>query len=90
MGWALFYMMVILKIPILALGYIVYKAVKDVPEPMAGDDGGTKVRGPRHPHRPSRPRHPRLPRRGGPHALVPPAPPQRIRAHAKRIQRTHG
>ena len=88
--WTFIYLMVILKIPIVALGIIIYRAVKDVPEPLTGDDGGTKVHGPRHPHRPSRPRHPRLPRRGGPHALLPPASPQRIRAHAKRIQRTHG
>jgi hypothetical protein len=89
MGWALFYMMVILKIPILALGYIVYKAIKDVPEPAGGDDGGTKVHHPRHPHHP-RPRNPRLPRRGGPHAAIVPKAPERIRARAKRIQRTHG
>jgi hypothetical protein len=82
-------MFVILKIPICALLYIVYRAVKDVPEPAGGEDGGTKVHHPRHPRHP-RPRNPRLPRRGGPHAAVPPKAPQRIRARAKRIERTHG
>ena len=89
MGWALFYMMVILKIPILALLYIVWRAVKAVPEPAGGEDGGTKVPGPRHPHRPGRPRHPRPPRRGGSHAMLPPRPPSRVRAYAKRIERAH-
>jgi hypothetical protein len=83
-------MMVILKIPIVALGIIIYRAVKAVPEPMAGDDGGTKVPRPRHPHRPSAPRRPNLPRRGGSHAAIPPRPPARVRACAKRIERTHG
>jgi hypothetical protein len=88
-GWAFFYMFVILKIPICALLYIVYRAVKDVPEPAGGEDGGTKVHRPRHPRHP-RPRNPRLPRRGGPHAAIPPRAPARVRARAKRIQRTHG
>jgi hypothetical protein len=89
MGWAFFYMFVILKIPIAALLYIVWKAVQAVPEPAGGDDGGTKVYPRRHPRHP-RPRNPRLPRRGGSHAASVPASPQRIRARATRIQRTHG
>jgi hypothetical protein len=83
-------MMVILKIPIVALAYIIYRAVKAVPEPLSGDDGGATVHGPRYPHRPGRPRNPRLPRRGGSHAMMPPRAPARVRAYAKRIERTHG
>jgi hypothetical protein len=87
-GWAFFYMFVVLKIPIIALGIIIWKAVHDVPEPTGGD-GERDYRPRRHPRHP-RPRHPRLPRRGGPHAAPVPAPPQRIRARGKRVERTHG
>jgi hypothetical protein len=85
--WAFFYMFVILKIPICALLYIVWKAIRDVPEPAdGGEEREIRRRHPRHP----RPTPPRRPRRGGSHAATVPAPPQRIRARAKRIQRTHG
>ena len=86
MGWALFYMMVILKIPIVALLTLVWWAVKQEPEPAEGDSEEIRRRGPDHPRAP---RHPRPPRRG-PHAEPPPPTPQRVRAHGKRIERTHG
>ena len=85
-GWALFYMMVILKIPIIALLYLVWWAVKQEPEPAEGDSEEIVRRGPDHP-RP--PRNPRAPRRG-PHAEPPPPTPQRVRARGKSIERTHG
>jgi hypothetical protein len=69
-------MMLVLKIPIVGLGWIVWHAIHDVPEDadstgdgVSRDDGGTKDRR-RHP----RPPLPRSPRRGphGEPALVPP------------------
>jgi len=85
MGWAFFYMFVILKIPVALALWIVWWAVKQDREPadeQADQDGG---RGPDHP----RPRRPRPPRRG-PHAEPLPASPKRIRAKGKRLARSHG
>lgn len=75
MSATFFFIMVVLKIPIALLLYIVWWAVKAVPEneaPPVDEDGGTK--NPAVAHR--RPRRPRPPRRG-PHADPPvPAPPR--------------
>jgi hypothetical protein len=74
--------MVGLKIPICALGWIVWKAIHAEPVPpeteTVDDDGGG---GAKHP----RPQKPRPPRRG-PHAEPLPQPPARIRAVAEREQ----
>jgi hypothetical protein len=68
--------MVVLKIPIIALGWIVWKAIHSEPvapeDALADQDGGG---GAKHP----RPRRPRPPRRG-PHAEPLPQPPARVRA----------
>jgi len=75
MGWTFFFLMVILKIPIAALLYIVWWAIRSEPEPApptTGDDGGSKDRHPR----PPRPRRPRR----GPHVEPDPAPPRRVRS----------
>jgi hypothetical protein len=76
-----------LKIPIIAALYLVWWAVKAEPEP-ADEEPRERLRlGPDHPRNPRRPG----PTRRGPHAAAtPPAPPQRVRAKAKRIERTHG
>jgi hypothetical protein len=70
--------MVGLKIPIVALGWIVWKAIHAEPVPPEGEtvdvDGGG---GTSHP----RPRRPRPPRRG-PHGEPLPLPPSRVRAVA--------
>jgi hypothetical protein len=58
-GWELLFMMVILKIPIVYLGCVVWYAIKA--EPEAGRDPEGSVWRPWH-----RPQGPR-PRRGGPH-----------------------
>jgi len=79
-------MMVVLKIPVIALLCLVWWAVKQEPEPAGGDAREPLRRGPDHPRTP---RHPRPPRRG-PHAAPEPTPPARVRVHAKRIERTHG
>ena len=78
--WAFIWLMFVLKIPIVALGWIVWKAIHSEPvqpEDAALDsDGGG---GAKHP----RPRRPRPPRRG-PHAEPLPLPPARVRAVADR------
>lgn len=78
-------MFVVLKIPIIALLLIVWWAVREEPAPAGEEPRARLRRGPDHP----RPRKPRPPRRG-PHAARPPASPSRVRARAKRIERTHG
>ena len=81
--WAVFWLAVVLKIPIVALLWIVWWAVRQEPElELPPSDGGGSDRDP---HR--RPQLPRRPRRG-PHADPPPAPPQRVRAVGDRLVRT--
>ena len=76
--WAFIWLMVGLKIPIIALGWIVWRAIHAEPAlpedaTVDGDDGG----GGKHP----KPRRPRPPRRG-PHGEALPQPPARVRAVA--------
>jgi hypothetical protein len=72
-------MVVVLKIPVVALLWICWWAIRAEPEPAAetpaGGDGGGG-------HSP-RPRPPRPPRRGD-HAVATPQPPARVRALARR------
>ena len=82
--WGIFWLAVIMKLPIALLLWIVWWAVKDPPLPDAGEGqgGGSDRQPPPHP----RDRHPRPPRRG-PHADPSPASPQRVRAAgAKRLR----
>ena len=82
MEWTFLYLMVFLKLPILALLWIVWWAVRQEPSPdeqQYGDDGGIK-RLP-HPRRPF-PRRP-TPRRG-PHGSPAPASPPRVRSAVAR------
>ncbi|MFN2615669.1 MAG: hypothetical protein ABR581_00940 [Thermoleophilaceae bacterium] len=84
--WAVFWLAVVLKIPIVGLLGIVWWAVKAQPEPEhepSDGDGGSRQE--RHP----RGRPPRLPRRGGPHAAPLPSPPARVRANGRPLERTH-
>jgi hypothetical protein len=72
--WGVFWLAVILKIPIAALLGLVWYAVRQPPVPEAEQDGeGGSRHGP----------HPRInppqPPRRGPHADPPPAPPERVR-----------
>ena len=79
MTWGFIWMVVVLKIPIAALLWLVWWAVRAEPEPAGdestGGDGGSG-------HSP-RPRVPRPPRRGD-HAVPAPPPPARVRALAQR------
>jgi hypothetical protein len=76
--WAIFWLALVMKIPIALLLYLVWWAVKDPPLAEATDDGdgGSRRHGP----------GPRLPRpqppRRGPHADPPPRAPARVRATA--------
>jgi hypothetical protein len=88
MGWTFVYLMLFLKLPILALLGIVWWAIRQAPDPYeqpSGDDGGIN-RLP-HPRRPF-PRRP-SPRRG-PHGTPAPAAPPRVRstiARARTLER---
>jgi hypothetical protein len=78
--WAFIWLMVGLKIPIVALGWIVWRAIHAEPvvpgdTPVDADGGG----GSKHPRQP-RPR----PSRRGPHGEPLPVPPKRVRAVAVR------
>ncbi len=72
-GWTFVYLMVVLKIPIVALLWLVWWAVHQTPDPEPGTGGDGGSRQPRrHPRGPL----PRAPRRG-PHGGAPaPAPPR--------------
>jgi hypothetical protein len=80
MGWAMFYLFVALKLPLIAAIWLVWWAIKQEPDPAeedARDDGGTK----RRPH--PVPRLPKTPRRG-PHGESAPLSPPRVRpVHAR-------
>jgi hypothetical protein len=83
MGWGMLWLFVALKIPLLALCYLVWWAIKQEPEPIGGEetDGGEKTR--LHPA----PTLPRPPRRG-PHGEASPPSPPRVRPLNARAKRT--
>ncbi len=91
-AWTFIWLMVFLKIPIVALFLIVRWAVRQTPEEASGEDGGIgPLTGPTHPLQPHHPRArlPRSPRRG-PHGDAPLVPPARVRtvvARGKLTQR---
>jgi hypothetical protein len=74
MGWTMFFLFVALKVPLIALCWLVWWAVRQVPEEeeQPGGDGGAKR--PPQPHAPL----PRTPR-PGPHGDPAPLPPPRVR-----------
>jgi hypothetical protein len=82
MTWTFVWMMLILKIPIAALIYLVYWAIKQSPdqEPVPNESDGGMPRNP-HPRKPL----PRLPRRG-PHGDPVPVSPPRVRSVAARAR----
>jgi hypothetical protein len=79
-AWGFIWIMLVLKIPLVALLWLVWYAIKAQPEPVTEDDdgdGGIRRPGPREPYGPGRPRH------RGPHGdPVVPAPP-RVRTSAQ-------
>jgi hypothetical protein len=86
--WTFIWLMVFLKIPVVALFLLVRWAVGQTPDDAQGQDGGIGPRPrPLHPHHP-RPGLPRLPRRG-PHRSPAPLAPQRVRAVTARQRLPH-
>jgi hypothetical protein len=86
-SWTFVYLMLALKIPIVALLWIVWWAIKSEPEPadQRPEDGGSK-RPPLRPHpRKPFPRHPRR----GPHGDPLPGPPARTRSVVARSRPLH-
>jgi hypothetical protein len=84
-AWMFVWLMLILKIPIAALLYLVWWASK-TPETQGESPEPARLRpGPIHPRSP---RWPSPPRRG-PHAEKPPRAPQRVRAQARKLTRSH-
>ena len=71
-GWTLFYMIVILKIPMIAALWLVWWAIKQEPEPVAGEDDGGNQRTRPHPV----PKLPHAPRRGPHGDAALPSPPR--------------
>ncbi|MGZ4277550.1 MAG: hypothetical protein ACXVFN_15005 [Solirubrobacteraceae bacterium] len=88
MDWGFVWLMFALKIPLIALLWIVWWAVHATPEddeqPTGGDDGGAKLRR-RHPRDP----FPRRPRRG-PHGDPAPPAPARTRSVVAALGRRAG
>ena len=85
-AWTFIWLMVILKIPIVALFLIVRWAVRQGPEAAVEEDGGIGFPAPHHPSHP-RPRLPRGPPRRGPHRGAPAVlAPARIRTAAARAR----
>jgi hypothetical protein len=83
-AWTFIWLMVILKIPIVALFLLVRWAIRQTPDAAAEEDGGIGFAPrPRHPHRP-RSRLPRSPRRGPHHGAPALPPPARVRSVAAR------
>lgn len=75
------WLMVGIKIPVVVLGLIIWRAVRDVPESAEDEGGGGRVRHPRKPL-------PRPPRRG-PHGDPQPAPPRRVRSKNAGMREPH-
>ena len=82
MDWGFLWLFLVLKIPLAACLWLIWWAVRAVPEPAdeppVDDEGG---RGPDHPRGPLRPRPPRR----GPHADPLPPAPRRVRARGRRL-----
>jgi hypothetical protein len=77
--WGVFWLAVVMKIPIGMLLYIVWWAIREPPVPeLDQDDGGSGDRHDPHP----RIRPPQPPRRG-PHAEPTPSAPERVRVNVR-------
>jgi hypothetical protein len=85
--WGFLWIMVALKIPLAALIFIVWWAIRQEPEDSTSQDDDGGVQRPRHRMHPNPP-FPRHPRRG-PHGDPAPMPPARVRTVQARA-RTYG
>jgi hypothetical protein len=85
MEWGFIWLMFVLKIPLIALLWLVWYAIKATPEPEPEQDegGGNDRRQPRGPVQGGPPRR-------GPHAELPPASPARVRvARGRTVDPSH-
>jgi hypothetical protein len=83
-AWGIVWLAIALKVPIVALLWIVWWAIKDPPVQMVDEgDGGSPDRDPS-PHPRDRPPHPS---RRGPHGPPEPVPPARVRVARRRTRR---
>jgi hypothetical protein len=88
MGWTFFFLVVVLKIPVIALLWLVWWSIRQEPSPDEGTAANGGGIGSPNPDQPLM--HPRLPRRG-PHGGISPNPPPRMRRpkrmrHVKHFQ----
>ena len=83
-AWGIVWLALIIKIPLFALLYLVWWAIKDPPVVEAVDGGGGSPDRDPGPHPPGRPPHP--PRRG-PHGPPEPVSPARVRVAKGRTRR---
>ncbi|MGI8715750.1 MAG: hypothetical protein ACR2NR_21725 [Solirubrobacteraceae bacterium] len=83
MTWGFLWLMLALKLPLAALIYLVWWAIKQEPDESSpsDDDGGVKRHSRPHPRQP----FPKRPRRG-PHGDPAPAPPARVRTTRARAR----
>ena len=83
MTWGFLWLMLALKVPLAALIYLIWWAIKQEPEDTSSsdDDGGVKRRPRPHPRQP----FPKRPRRG-PHGDPAPSPPARVRTTRARAR----
>jgi hypothetical protein len=79
-AWGFVWLAVALKVPVFALLWLVWWAIKDPPVEAADDTGGGSPDRDPHPHPRGRPPHP--PRRG-PHGRPEPSAPARVRTPAR-------
>jgi hypothetical protein len=88
-AWTFIWLMLCLKIPVVALFLLVRWAVRQGPE-TAGEDGGIGPLPDPHPYHPYHPR-PSAPRRRrrGPHGEPAPMAPARVRAQLSHRRLTH-
>ncbi len=85
MDWGFIWIMFVLKVPVIALLWLVWWAIRQTDDPGGeegtGGDGGSKR--PRHP----RPKRPSSPRCRGPHGGAPTPSPARVRTVARSRER---
>ena len=90
--WGFIWLMLVLKIPVIALLWLVWWAVRQEPEPIADSEDGEGGSGrPRVPHPHDGPRYPQRRPRGprGPHGDLPAPGPPRVRTPARARERVH-
>jgi hypothetical protein len=84
--WGFIWLMLVLKIPVVAMLWLVWWSVQQTPEPVADDEGDGGSGRPRLPHPHDGPRTPTV-RPRGPHGEPAPPAPARTRTPARSRER---